>query len=131
MVNVDSATVSPILSTLDTAEKPRQNRAMVSDNTQVWLDVLQILIPALLIVGGGAAAYWRYIRDQERAGSNAASEFRLKAGQAAWERVQYTVDSQAERINALEVEVKELRQEVEELRTENRVLSNLLDERNL
>jgi predicted nuclease with TOPRIM domain len=85
----------------------------------ILLDVLQIVIPtlvsAILIIGGGLFAYLKYVRDRQRLSSADAEEqqqqwagYKLKAEQAAWERVRNTIDMQAARIDDQDKRIAEL-----------------------
>lgn len=105
----------------------------MSDTTLIWLDILQIIIPALLIVGGGAIAYWKFLQEQENKSQQRAADReqalveqegtlannKLKAEEAVWVRLKATIDIQAKRIDHLE-------EEVEKLRAENKLLRNML-----
>ena len=109
----------------------------MSEISQVWLDVLQIIIPALLIVGGGAAAYWKFLQEQEnkkelgkKDREQALADFqlgfeklsadnKLKIDEATWGRLQETLAMQTKRIDHLE-------EEVEKLRAENKLLRDML-----
>lgn len=95
----------------------------MSETTQIWLDILQIIIPVLLIVGGGALAYWKFLQEQERKQvihdaeiSQAATNNKMKAEEASWKRVNETIEAQAKRIDHLEEDVRKLREENKILR---------------
>lgn len=88
----------------------------------ILLDVLQIVIPtmvsAILIIGGGLLAYLKLVREGQRLSSADAAEkqqqwadYKLKAEQAAWERVKHTIDMQAERIDEQEKRIADLEKE--------------------
>lgn len=93
-------------------------------NTQeVWLSVLQIVVPAILIVGGGALGWWKFIQQQNKRRDEREEEDRqewldkrLKFDEASWGRLKETLDLQSQRIDALEKEVAKLRRENELLR---------------
>ncbi len=85
----------------------------------ILLDVLQIVIPtlvsAILIIGGGLLAYLKYTRERQRLSSADVAEkqqqwadYKLKAEQAAWERVKHTIDMQAERIDDQDKRIADL-----------------------
>lgn len=110
------------------------------DPNSTLIGVLQIIVPALLIVGGGAVAYWKFLQEREatRALMNDEErkvwlENRLKFDEASWLRLKETIDIQSARIDALEEEVKKLRQEnkvleqeVGQLRQANEILRSTL-----
>ena len=88
----------------------------------ILLDVLQIVIPtvvsAMLIIGGGLLAYLKFIRERQRLSSVDAAEkqqqwadYKLKAEQAAWERVKHTIDMQAKRIDEQDERIAGLEKE--------------------
>ena len=94
----------------------------MSDDSVVW-NILQIVIPSLLFVGGGSIAYWKWLQEQNRNTKEAKvkqkqelSDYKLRADQAAWERVQYTIDYQDSRIKDLQERCVELESEVKTLR---------------
>ena len=105
---------------------------VMADETKIWLDVLQIIIPALLIVGGGSVGWWKYLQEQERQKviseakrkkeeqerQKDLSDYRLQADKAAWERVKSTISIQADRINAQDKKILALEQQVEDYHSE-------------
>ena len=107
----------------------------MSEISHVWLDVLQIIIPALLIVGGGAIAYWKFLREQDNkyqdrvekrkhdayAREQILLDTRLKTDEAIWVRMQGIIEKQSSRIDHLEEEVNKLREE-------NNLLRSMLEE---
>ena len=87
----------------------------------MWLEILQIIIPAVLIVGGGSVAYWRFMQEQESTKRQDESDYRLKADNAAWQRVNCV-------ITELKADNTELKSENRQLAKENQYLRELLDE---
>ena len=101
----------------------------------ILLDVLQIVIPAILIVGGGGVAYWKYLQERHRVSSAGAREheqrwadYKLKAEQAAWERVKHTIDMQAARIDDQDERIEELEREFRESKRCIRILEEKFGE---
>jgi len=93
---------------------------MAKVDLKTWLDVLQIVIPALLIVGGGAVAYWKYLQEKGRLlrldsqkEDQILGEYKLEAERAAWEQVKHVIEMQAIRIDAQEARIASLEQDVE------------------
>jgi chromosome segregation ATPase len=85
---------------------------MGEGSTSILLDVLQIVVPALLIVGGGALGYWKYLQDKASKQGEIWGDFKLQAEQAAWERVKHTIDMQAERIDDQDKRIEILEESV-------------------
>ena len=91
-------------------------------------DILTILVPALLIVGGGAFQYWRFMQRTEADKKKDQSDYQLKADQAAWQRVNEVMAEQAETNIERKREIVTLKQEIAQLKTEIKYLEELLNE---
>ena len=85
------------------------------------LDILQIVIPALLIVGGGALGYWKFLHQQEAKDKLRIAELkaqgashRLKADDAAWKRMMQVMDDQSIRIDTQDTRISKLEMEIGE-----------------
>lgn len=92
-------------------------------DTQTLLDVLQIVVPAIMIAGGGAVAWWKYLQQREAEKDN----FKVQADQAAWQRVQDTISRQADTISDHEAKIEKLEMTTMEQQVEITKSKNCID----
>jgi len=79
---------------------------MNNDTTKIWLDILQILVPALAVVITGSIGYWKYLKEEERKRAldeatkdQGQSNIKIRVEEAVWTKVQQTIEAQAFRLD--------------------------------
>ena len=88
----------------------------------VLLEILQIVVPALLIVGGGGIAYWKFLRQQavdKNKDNNALNkelrqqlaEYVLTAEKEVWSNVEQTMKRQSLKLAEQEAKMAVLEEE--------------------
>ena len=99
------------------------------------LEILQILIPAVLIVGGGGIAYWRFLQEQENnkriyntERQQEMRDYKLEAERMAWDNNINTIKYLQEEVQLLRVKNQEKRQLIEEIYIELRQKNRKIEE---
>ncbi len=78
------------------------------DAGEIAIEVLRSVVPIVIAAGAGGAAYWKNLQANEQARKKLLAEesrtkrdYRLKADDAAWERVHDVITEQQEEIKTL------------------------------